>query len=156
MEDPTRKDIREINYKIEDIEKSVGLLLRGRRKEVITELMATCFKNSAQKAKVFLAIDGESSVGDLAFRLGIKRPNVSLHIADLLEHDLIAIRTTEGGRVIYEKTSQVKRLKLEEFLIETFGKSIIPPSKETTPTGQAEGSNAGESGGQSSDTVTSA
>ena len=156
MEDPTRKDVREINYKIEDIEKSVGLLLRGRRKEVIAELMETCFKKSVEKARVFLAIDGESSIGQIADRLKIKPPNVSRHIKDLVEHDLIKIRTAEGGKIIYEKTSQVKRIRLEEFLVETFGSALTSPQNLTPSTTQEGTARVEESGVQSSNSVPSA
>ena len=156
MEDPTRRDIRQINYKIEDIEKSVGLLLRGRRKEVIAELMETCFKKSVEKVKVFLAIDGQSSVNQIAERLKIKPPNVSRHIKDLLDHDLIRVRDTEGGKIIYEKTSQVKRIRLEEFLSETFGRAVAPQEEVVLPSAQDGVSNAGEIGVQGSNTVPSA
>lgn len=156
MEDPARKDIREINYRIEDIEKSVGLLLRGRRKEVISELMETCFRKSVEKVRVFLAVDGESSVNEIAGRLSIKQPNVSRHIKDLLDHDLITVKNTEHGRIIYEKTSQVKRLRLEEFLLETFGKAINAEKEGTQPGAQEGVSNVGEGGVQGSDTVPSA
>jgi DNA-binding transcriptional ArsR family regulator len=153
VEDPTRRDIREINYKIEDIEKSVGLLLRGRRKEVIAELMETCFKKSVEKVRVFLAIDGQSSINQIAARLEIKPPNVSRHIKDLLDHDLINVRTTVGGKVIYEKTSQVRRIRLEEFLFEAFGKALAPQDEAAAQVGQEGVANAGESGVQGSNTV---
>lgn len=153
MEDPTRRDVREINYKIEDIEKSVGLLLRGRRKEVIAELMETCFKKSVEKVRVFLAIDGLSSVNEIAARLGIKRQNVGRHLGDLLDHDLIKVKSTEGGKIIYEKTSQVKRIRLEEFLAETFGGALTPQSEVVPPLGQEGVPSVGENGGQGSNTV---
>jgi DNA-binding transcriptional ArsR family regulator len=153
VEDPTRRDIREINYKIEDIEKSVGLLLRGRRKEVIAELVETCFKKSVEKVRVFLAIDGQSSINQIAERLKVKPPNVSRHIKDLLDHDLIKVRTTDGGKVIYEKTSQVRRIRLEEFLFEAFGKALAPQEEAAAQVGQEGVANAGESGVQGSNIV---
>jgi DNA-binding MarR family transcriptional regulator len=123
-EDPTRKDVREINYRLADTEKSVGLLLRANRKEVIQELMESCFRKSIEKIKVFLAIDGQSSINDIAAKLGIKAPNVSRHIKDFIDHDLIGVRNTEGSKIIYEKTRQVRRLRLDKFLQDTFKEQL--------------------------------
>jgi len=128
-EAPTQKDIREINYKMEDVEKSVGLLLKARRQEVIAELMESCFRKSIEKIRVFLNINGESSVNEIAARLGIKRPNVSRHIRDFLENDLIKMKTTEGAKIIYEKTSQVRRLRLDKYLLDNFEEEIEKASK---------------------------
>jgi len=115
-EGPAQRDIREINYKMEDVEKSVGLLLRANRPEVIVDLMENCFRRSGEKIRVFLAIDGKSSVTEIAVKLGIKSPNVSRHMKDFQENDLIRTRTTEGAKIIYEKTSQVRRLRLDKYL----------------------------------------
>jgi len=128
-EEPTQKDIREINYKMEDVEKSVGLLLKARRQEVIADLMENCFRKSIEKIRVFLAIDGESSVNDIANKLGIKAPNVSRHIRDFLENDLIKMKNTEGAKIIYEKTSQVRRLRLNKHLLDNFGEELEKASK---------------------------
>lgn len=130
--------------------------MRGRRKEVIGELMETCFKKSVEKARVFLAIDGESSIGQIADKLKIKPPNVSRHIKDLLDHDLIKVRTTDGGKVIYEKTSQVKRIRLEEFLVETFGAALSPTQTGPSSINQEGTENAQESGVQSQNPVSGA
>lgn len=139
-EDPTQKDVREINFKMDDVEKSVGLLLRAGRHAVITDLMENCFRKSIEKIRVFLAIDGESSVNEIADRLGIMPTNVSRHIKDFIANDLIKMKSTEGARIIYEKTSQVRRLRLDKYLLENFGDEIEKASKKGEKGAEQEGS----------------
>jgi len=148
-EEPTQKDVREINYKMDDVEKSVGLLLKARRQEVIDDLMENCFRRSIEKIRVFLAIDGESSVNEIANKLGIKSPNVSRHMKDFIENDLVKMKSTEGTRTIYEKTSQVRRLRLDKYLLENFEEEIEKASKKGE-------SDAGQEGSQSQNTFSSA
>jgi len=148
-EEPTQKDIREINYKMEDVEKSVGLLLKARRQEVIADLMENCFRRSIEKIRVFLTIDGESSVNEIASKLGMKPPNVSRHIKDFLENDLVKMKSTEGAKIIYEKTSQVRRLRLDKYLLDNFGEELEKASKKGDINAEQEGS-------QSTNTVSSA
>jgi DNA-binding transcriptional ArsR family regulator len=148
-EEPAQKDIREINYKMEDVEKSVGLLLRARRQDVIADLMENCFRKSIEKIRIFLSIDGVSSVNDIAVKLGIKQPNVSRHMRDFLENDLIKMKTTEGAKIIYEKTSQVRRLRLDKYLLDNFKEEIDEASKK--------GESSVEQGSsQSADSISSA
>jgi DNA-binding transcriptional ArsR family regulator len=130
-EEPTQKDIREINNKMEDVEKSVGLLLRARRQEVIADLMENCFRRSIEKIRVFLTIDGELSVNDIATKLSIKVPNVSRHMKSFLENDLIKVKMTEGAKIIYEKTSQVRRLRLDKYLLDNFREKLEKASKKS-------------------------
>jgi DNA-binding MarR family transcriptional regulator len=91
--------------------------------------MENCFRKSIEKIRVFLAIDGESSVNDIANKLGIKPPNVSRHIRDFIENDLIKMKNTEGAKIIYEKTSQVRRLRLDKHLLDNFGEELEKASK---------------------------
>lgn len=147
--EPTSKDIREINYKMDDMDKSLGLLLRARRQEVIAELMENCFRKSIEKIRVFLAIDGVSSVGDIASSLGIKHVNnVSRHITDFVQNDLVKLKNTEGSKIIYEKTSQVRRLRLDKYLLDTFKDDLEKATKQ----GEA---SAGQKGSESPDSVSS-
>jgi DNA-binding MarR family transcriptional regulator len=143
--EPTQKDIREINYRMEDVEKSVGLLLKARRQEVIADLMENCFRRSIEKIRVFMAIDGESSVNDIANKLGMKSPNVSRHIRDFLENDLIKMKDTEGAKIIYEKTSQVRRLRLDKYLVDNFREELEKASEKGesgVEQGTSQGTNA--------------
>jgi DNA-binding transcriptional ArsR family regulator len=126
LEDPTRKDIHEINRRIEETEKSVGLLLRASRSAVLSELMENCFRKSIEKARVFLSIDGELSISQIADKLKIKPPNVSRHISDFLDNDLIRLKNTDGSKLIYEKTSQARRLRLDRYLRDTFKEDLKP------------------------------
>lgn len=138
-DDPTAKDVREIKHRLEDTEKSVGLLLRANRMAVIGELMENCFRKSVEKVRVFLAIDGESSVNDISQRLVMKGPNVSAIITELVDNDLIRLRDTDGPKKIYEKTLQVKRLKLDKYLISCF-KEQLGKKSAGSPNADAKGS----------------
>lgn len=145
MEDPTRKDIHEINRRIDQTEKSVGLLLRANRGQVIDELMRDCFRNSVEKVRVFLLIDGELSNSEIATKLNVKRPNVSRHIAELIENDLISLRIAQGSKLIYEKTSQARRLRLEKYLRDKFKDQLANFEKEPSEDKQSVDEGASES-----------
>lgn len=146
----TSKDIKEINYKMDDVEKSLGLLLRARRQEVITELMENCFRKSIERIRVFLAIDGVSSVGEIASKLGIEHPNnVSRHITDFIQNDLVKLKNTDGSKIVYEKTSHVRRLRLDKYLLDNFKEDLEKATKKGDTI-------AGQKGSQSTDTISSA
>jgi DNA-binding MarR family transcriptional regulator len=132
MSDVMEKDVREIKYKVDGIEKSVDLLLRANRKQIIEDLMAF-FGKSKDRVKVFLAIDGEKSVNQIAEELKMKDQNVSKRITELEREVLIRVKKTVGHSKIYEQTEKVAILNLRKELQKKFGE-LVPaetPSEET-------------------------
>jgi len=114
------RDVREIKNRIDEIDKSVDLLLRANRRSITTDLM-DFFGKSKDRAKVFLVVDGESTVTQIVNKLNpMKQPNVSTRISELFDEDLIYVKKITNKGKIYEKTKKVKILKLEKILRRKF------------------------------------
>ncbi|MGI0013663.1 MAG: winged helix-turn-helix domain-containing protein, partial [Nitrososphaera sp.] len=78
------------------------------------------FGRSGDRVKVFLAIDGEKTVGEIAKKVKIDITNVSRRITELLDEDLVYLRrNTQKGKV-YDTTRKVKILNLEKELRKKF------------------------------------
>lgn len=119
MSDVMEKDVREIKWKVDGIEKSVDLLVRANRKEIITDLMEF-FGRSKDRVKVFLEIDGEKTVKEIWQALNMKQENVSKRITELVEEGLIAVKKIRKAGKVYEKTEKVRILGLEKLLRKKF------------------------------------
>ena len=120
MTDILNRDIREIKNRVDGIDKSVDLLLRANRKPITDDLL-DFFGKSADRVKVFLAIDGESTVNEIVNKLKpMKQPNVSTRITELFDEDLIYVKKTIAKGKVYEKTKKVKILNLEKILKKNF------------------------------------
>lgn len=120
MTDTLNRDVREIKHRVGDIDKSIDLLIRANRKEIISDLLEF-FGYSKDRIKIFLAIDGERTVTDLVSYLSpMIQPNVSKRISELTDEGLIyAKKSTKKGKV-YDKTPKVKILNLERVLKKKF------------------------------------
>lgn len=120
MTEHLERDVRDIRHKVDGIDKSVDLLLRANRKEIVADLMIF-FGKSKDRIKVFLAIDGERTVNELVKKLKpMLQPNVSTRIAELLHEDLIYVKKTTAQGKIYDKTNKVKILNIEKELRSKF------------------------------------
>lgn len=133
MSDVTEKDIREIKHKVEGIDKSVDLLVRANRKQIIVDLLAF-FGKSKDRVKVFLAIDSEKSVNQITDELRMKIQNVSRRITELDQEGLICFKKMHGHSKIYQWTEKVTLLNLEKELTKKFG-DLIQTRKELAPSG---------------------
>lgn len=119
MPDILTRDVREIKYRVEGIDRSIDLLVRANRKEIIKDLLEF-FGKSKDRVKVFLAINGERTVNDIVLKLKpMKQPNVSTRIGELSDEDLIYVKKVSNGK-IYDKTKKVKILNLEKVLKKKF------------------------------------
>jgi DNA-binding transcriptional ArsR family regulator len=116
----TEKDVREIKWKVEGIEKSIDLLVRANRNKIVEDILKF-FGKSKERVRVFLNIDGETTVEQIANSIGIATPNVSRRITELKDEGLISIRKIVKSGYIYEKTEKVKILSLEKELRKKFG-----------------------------------
>ncbi len=118
MSSISEKDIKEIKWKVEGIDKSIDLLVRANRKEILSDIMQF-FGKSKERVKVFLEVDGEKTVGQLSDSLGTS-VNASRRLTELADEGLIeVIKVTRAGKV-YKKTDKVKVLNLEKLLRKEF------------------------------------
>lgn len=120
MTGPLEKDVREIRWRVEGVEKSVDLLVRANRPEIIADLMQF-FGRSKDRVNVFLEVDGQKTVDAIRKALKMKKPHVSLRITELKDEGLIELKkVTPKGYYIYAKTEKVKILDLERKLRKRF------------------------------------
>jgi predicted transcriptional regulator len=119
MDDVTKKDVREIKWRVEGIDKSIDLLVRANRKIIIDDLMEF-FGKSKDRVNVFLSIDGEKTVNQITEKLKMKSPNVSRRITELRNEGLVNIKKITKQGYIYEKTEKVRVLGLEKKLVKKF------------------------------------
>jgi len=130
------KDVREIKWRVEGIEKSVDLLVRANRDQIIKDLMEF-FGRSRDRVNVFLNIDGEKTVNQITKDLGMKKPNVSKRITELENEGLVKIKKITKQGYIYEKTEKVRILNLERILRKKFGiKEVAKPTPAEAETGE--------------------
>jgi len=111
MSDVVEKDVREIKWRVDGIEKSVDLLVRANRKQIINDLLEF-FGRSKDRVKVFLKIDGEKTVDQITNELEMKKPNVSKRITELQDEELVKIKRITRQGYVYEKTEKVRILCL--------------------------------------------
>lgn len=133
MSDVMEKDVREIKYRVDGIEKGMDLLLRANREQILNDLMAF-FGKSKDRVKVFLAINGEKSVNQIAEQLKMLGQNVSKRTSELEREGLIRVKKTVGHSKIYEQTEKVAILNLRKELQKKFGE-LTPSTPVTEETG---------------------
>ena len=120
MPEHLERDVREIRYKVDGIDKSVDLLLRANRKAILSDLM-DFFGKSRDRMNVFLAVDGERTVNQITHYLKpMRQPNVSKRTGELLDEGLIYVKKSTKQGIIYDKTEKVKILNLEKELRKKF------------------------------------
>ena len=73
------------------------------RKSNILEYARSVMGRSTKRIEVFLAIDGKLSVGQLAGRLDMRRPNVSIELKNLLDAGLIEVDEAVTESNIYRR-----------------------------------------------------
>ena len=116
MSDNVGRDIKEIRYKVEALDKSVDLLVRANRSEIIKDILEF-FGKSRDRIKVFLVVDGEKTVNQLVQSLKpMIRNNVSSRLTELTDEGLIYVKKITREGKIYDKTEKVKILNLEKQL----------------------------------------
>jgi len=121
------KDVGEIKWRVDGIEKSVDLLIRANRKQLINDLLEF-FGRSKDKVKVFLKIDGEKTVDQITKELEMKKPNVSKRITELQDEGLVKIKGITRQGYVYEKTEKVRILNLEKILRKKFSIEAVAPT----------------------------
>lgn len=120
MTDHLERDVRAIRHKVDGIDKSVDLLLRANRKQIVDDLLEF-FGKSKDRINVFLTVDGEKTVSQITTKLKpMKQPNVSSRITELFNEGLIYVKKSTKTGIIYDKTDKVKILNLEKTLRRKF------------------------------------
>ncbi len=105
----TAKDVKEIKHRVKSIDNFQAFQLRAQKESVLSEIM-DFFGNSKRKAEVFLEVNGEKSVSEIASNLDMKVPNVSKILSEL--EGLIELKETLDNKKIFKKRKQTKIIGL--------------------------------------------
>jgi hypothetical protein len=122
-----------IEHKVDSLEQTTAFALRAEAEKHF-ESVKEIFGKSKRRAQVYLAVNGERSVQDLADFLGIHRPHVTADLQRLREEGLLEVTDTIGGRDIWSKkpvdrTLRISRFLCEEFSLDKNGNVVKVPSK---------------------------
>lgn len=113
-------DIKEIRWRQESMDGSMDLLLKANREAIITEI-GNFFGNSKRRAQVYLAVDGDRSVGEITQLLNMNMPNVSADLAKCAEEGLIErIPAPSKSGFVWKKKRIDKVLHISEYLRKKF------------------------------------
>jgi len=129
------EDIRKIRWHQEAIDKNIELLTRAHRKEILEEIMGFFGnvprkKKAINRARIFLAIDGNRTVSDLADYLNLAISYISQEITKLKEMSLIEVKRVSKQGIVYKKTRANSILRISAKLKKDFG--IIEDQKTTS------------------------
>ena len=110
----TASDIQEIRFRLEAIEATQNLLVRGRAEEY-TQKYLRFFEENSDLSAVYLAVDGHRSQVEIIEELksnGLKlgAMTVSRRIRELKDEGLIELASADGKKNIYNKNRTVERL----------------------------------------------
>ena len=100
--------------RVESMDNFMPWLIRPQAKKIREEIILF-FKRRNTATKVFLEIDGEKTVSDIATKLRMKRPNVSREITKLVDMGLVELKSI-GFATIYQKTKIDKIIGLTKDL----------------------------------------
>lgn len=102
-------EVKKIRWHQEAMDGSLELLVRAERDRILPALM-DAFGAAKQRARVYLAIDGQTSVQQLSDRLGVVQPNISREIGKLREAGLLEIVRDDDGSGKYYKKKRIDDL----------------------------------------------
>ena len=110
----TASDIQEIRFRLEAIEATQNLLVRGRSEEY-TQKYLRFFEGHGDLAAVYLAVDGRRSQVEIirvleSRGLKLSAMTVSRRIRELKDEDLIEPARSDNRGNVYAKNRLVERL----------------------------------------------
>lgn len=112
--------LAQIQHKVDSLEQTTAFALRADSEKHLRSVMKI-FGKSTTRAKVYLAINGERNVTEVAAFLKIKPQNVSREVKQLKEEGLIEITASLGNGDIYRKSPLDRTLQITKKLVAEFG-----------------------------------
>jgi len=108
-----------IDNRTDSMRHSLDWLVRANEPQ-LKETLIKAFGRSKVRVQVYLALDGQKNVNDLAKGLGLVRENVSREIAWLRKKGLIEPIDADGRGTIYKRTQLDSIIHLSEELAHVF------------------------------------
>lgn len=95
--DETQQDIKEIKWRIENIDNKFDMLVRGN--DAALEEVAELFRGDSLMAQVYLAVDGQRNQKEIADAIDTTAMTVSRKIDDLNSYGLIKKKEIRNGAI---------------------------------------------------------
>ena len=111
-----------IEHKVDSLEQTTAFALRAEADKHFNSVKEI-FGKSTRKAQVYLAVDGQKGVQELAQHLKMKRQNVGPVLKSLAAEGLLEIIDNQGGRDIWGKKPVDRTLRITKFLQQEFSLS---------------------------------
>jgi DNA-binding transcriptional ArsR family regulator len=110
-------DMPEMAKSLKKIEDFLFFLVLDRKSNIL-EYTRSVLGRSTKRIEVFLTIDGKLSVGELADKLDMKRPNVSIELKNLLDSGLIEVDETVTESNIYRRKATLDMIGITSAITE--------------------------------------
>lgn len=107
--DETQQDIKEIKWRIENLDNKFDMLIRGNSEAI--EKVAAIFRGDSAMAQVYLAIDGIRNQQEVADAISSSSSTVSRKIDTLSDYGLIEKKEIRDG-VIWMKSELHRVMQL--------------------------------------------
>ncbi len=111
--------LAQIQHKVDSLEQTTAFALRADSDKHLGSVMKI-FGKGKNRAKIYLAVNGDRSVQQIAELLSIKPQNVSPALKILREEGLIEMRDSQGNSDIYAKTPLDRTLQITKKLTGEF------------------------------------
>lgn len=108
-----------IDHKTDSVQDSLAWLVRSNAHGLKEELLAA-FGKSRRRAQVYLALDGNRNVTDLATHLGMHSPNISTELRSLKKLRLVDTVEAENSGTVYNKKFFDSVVGLSDALMDKF------------------------------------
>lgn len=109
--DEAQQDIKEIRWRIENLDNKFDMLIRGNDDAI--ESVAELFRGDASMAMVYLAIDGKKNQKEIADVISPSKMTVSRKVRKLKSYGLIEKIDVSNG-TIWQKSELHEVMRLEE------------------------------------------
>lgn len=93
--DETQEDIKEIKWRIENIDNKFDMLVRGNDEAL--EKVAEVFRGDPVMAQVYLAVNGKRNQSEIVEEIDSSGPTVSRRISTLDDYGLIEKKDIQNG-----------------------------------------------------------
>jgi hypothetical protein len=104
-----------IENKVDSIDQTTAFSLRAESDKHRGSLIQI-FGTSKRRAQVYLAADGQRSVGDIATHLGMQRQDVGTELKALSRERLLELAGGDGGRDVWAKKALDTSFRISPFL----------------------------------------
>lgn len=109
--DETQQDIKEIKWRIENIDNKFDMLVRGNDRAL--QEVAELFRDDALMAQVYLTVDGKQNQQEIADTIGTTAMTVSRKIRELDNYGLIEKKEIRDG-TIWKKSELHGVMRLDD------------------------------------------